>query len=70
VTFNSLSFENTTGLYETVFFPKVYNRFCHMLNEMRPYLIRGKVEEDFTVATLTVDWIDFLDRCKRQDFLG
>ncbi len=59
-----LSFEDTTGIYETVFLPKVYNQFCHMLNEMRPYLIRGKVEEDFSSITLTVHWIGFLDRFK------
>jgi error-prone DNA polymerase len=57
-----VSFEDTTGLYEAVFFPKAYNRFCHMLSEMRPYLLKGKVEEDFTVLTLTVDWIGFLDK--------
>ena len=57
-----VSFEDATGLYEAVFFPKAYHRFCHMLNEMRPYLLKGKVEEDFTVVTLTVNWIGFLDR--------
>ena len=96
-----VSFEDTTGLYEAVFFPRAYHRFCHMLspsshnfwnecipsglsaegaltgigfentspylriealNEMRPYLLKGKVEEDFTAVTLTVDWIEFLDR--------
>jgi error-prone DNA polymerase len=57
-----VSFEDVTGLYEAVFFPKTYNRFCHMLNEMRPYLLRGKVEEDFTAVTLTVHWIGSLDR--------
>jgi len=57
-----VSFEDTTGIYETVFFPKVYNRFCHMLNEMRPYLLKGKVEEDFTAVTLTVHSIEFLNR--------
>lgn len=35
-------------------FPKVYNRFCHMLNEMRPYLLKCKVEQDFNAVTLTV----------------
>lgn len=60
-----VSFEDTTGIYETVFFPKVYHRFCHMLNEMRPYLLKGKVEQDFTVLTLTVHWIQFLDRCNQ-----
>jgi error-prone DNA polymerase len=61
-----VSFEDTTGVYETVFFPKVYHRFCHMLNEMRPYLLKGKVEHDFTAVTLTVHWIGFLDRNKQD----
>ena len=56
-----VSFEDTTGIYETVFFPKAYNRFCFMLNEMRPYVLKGKVEQDFTAVTLTVHWIGFLD---------
>ncbi|MBE9571875.1 MAG: hypothetical protein IMF11_14695, partial [Proteobacteria bacterium] len=51
---------------ETVFFPKAYNQFCHMLNEMRPYILKGKVEEDFGSITLTVSWIGFLDRYKRE----
>jgi DNA-directed DNA polymerase III PolC len=57
-----VSFEDTTGLYEAVFFPKAYNQYCHMLNETRPYILKGKVEEDFSSITLTVGWIDFLDR--------
>jgi error-prone DNA polymerase len=57
-----VSFEDTTGIYETVLFPKVYHQFCHMLNEMRPYLLKGKVEQDFSAVTLTVRWIEFLDR--------
>jgi DNA polymerase III alpha subunit len=47
-----VSFEDTTGIYETVFLPKVYNQFCHMLNEMRPYILTGKAEEDFAAITL------------------
>jgi error-prone DNA polymerase len=57
-----VSFEDTTGIYEAVLFPKVYDRFCHMLSEMRPYLLKGKVEQDFTAVALTVHWIEFLDR--------
>ena len=59
-----VSFEDTTGLYESVFFPKVYNQFCHMLNEMLPYILKGKIEEDFGSITMTVNWIGFLDRYK------
>jgi len=61
-----VSFEDTTGLYETVFFPKAYNQFCHMLNEMRPYILKGKIEEDFGSITMTVNWIGFLDKYRRE----
>ncbi len=49
-----ISFEDTTALYEATFFPGVYARFCHMLSHDHPYLLRGKVEEDFSAITLTV----------------
>ena len=57
-----VSFEDTTGLYEAVFFPKAYNQYCHMLNETRPYILKGTVEEDFSSITLTVSWVGFLDK--------
>jgi len=60
------SFEDTTGLYETVFFPKVYNQFCHMLNGSRPYILEGRVERDFGSISLTVDCIGFLDKYTRR----
>jgi len=61
-TMKFVSFEDTTGLYETVFFPKVYNRFCHMLNVARPYILKGKVEKDFGAVNVSVNWIGFLDK--------
>ncbi len=54
-----VSFEDTTALYETVFFPGIYNRYCHMLNAEKPYLIKGKVKEDFGALCIMVTWIDF-----------
>jgi error-prone DNA polymerase len=57
-----ISFEDTTGLYETVLFPKVYHRFCHMLSSSRPYIMKGRVQEEFGSITLSVEWIGFLDR--------
>ncbi|MBW1998380.1 MAG: DNA polymerase III subunit alpha, partial [Deltaproteobacteria bacterium] len=57
-----VSFEDTTGLYETVFFPGAYHRFCHMLSGSRPYVLKGQVQEEFGAITLTVHWIGFLDR--------
>ena len=55
-----ISFEDTTALYETVFFPKVYQKFCYMLSHSRPYILKGKVEEEFGAVTLTVSEVKFL----------
>jgi error-prone DNA polymerase len=55
-----ISFEDTTALYETVFFPEAYARFCHILNRSRPYVLTGVVEEEFGVSTLTVDSVRLL----------
>ena len=49
-----LSFEDETGVVETVFFPKPYALFCHMLEYGRPYLIYGKLESNWGAVTLTV----------------
>jgi error-prone DNA polymerase len=59
-----ISFEDTTALYETVFFPEVYRRFCRMLSKVRPYLIRGLVEEDYGAISLTVRRIEYLDKVR------
>jgi len=56
-----VSFEDPTGIYEAVFFPRAYHRFCHILNAARPYLIKGRVQEEFGAITLAVDWIGYLD---------
>jgi DNA polymerase III alpha subunit len=61
-----ISFEDTTGLYEAVLFPKVYHRFCHILGSSRPYILEGRVEEDFGSLSLTVNWLGFLDRCEQR----
>jgi len=62
-----VSFEDTTGLYEAVFFPKVYHRYCHMLGRTRPYILKGRVDEDFGAVTVTVDWIGFLSARKGRE---
>ncbi len=55
-----ISFEDSTALYETTFFPEPYARFCHILNRSRPYVLSGAVEEEFGVATLAVDSVRLL----------
>jgi DNA polymerase-3 subunit alpha/error-prone DNA polymerase len=53
-----LTFEDETGLIETTFFPAAYRKFCYMLDRTRPYILSGKVEEDFGALTLTVDKVE------------
>jgi len=57
-----ISFEDTTAIYETVFFPRPYARFCRMLTTARPYVLRGKIEEEFGVASLQIEQVEFLRR--------
>jgi DNA-directed DNA polymerase III PolC len=50
-----LTFEDETGIVETVFFPKPYALFCHMLAYGRPYLITGRVDSNWGAVTLIVE---------------
>ena len=52
-----LTFEDDTGLVETVFFPQVYRRYCQMLDWGRPYILAGRVDEDYGACTLNVDQV-------------
>jgi error-prone DNA polymerase len=56
-----VSFEDTSAIFDATFFPRVYARFCRMLARQRPYLLKGKVDEEFGVTTLTVEWVGFLE---------
>jgi error-prone DNA polymerase len=49
------TFEDQTGIFETVFFPKPFRRFCQDLDMNHAYLLRGLVESEFDVASLNVD---------------
>ena len=57
-----LTFEDETGLVETTFFPKAYRRFCALPDRSRPFILFGKVEEDFGAVTLTVKRADSIPR--------
>ena len=50
-----LTFEDETGLVETVFFPKIYHRYAGMLEGGKAYKLTGTVERDYGVFTLTVE---------------
>jgi DNA polymerase III alpha subunit len=55
-----LSFEDTTALYDATIFPDAYRRFCHLLTSTRPFVLEGRVEEDYGVCTLTVEGVERL----------
>ncbi len=50
-----LTFEDETGIVETTFFPEAYRRFSRLVERRRPYLLTGKVEQDWGAITLTVE---------------
>jgi DNA polymerase-3 subunit alpha/error-prone DNA polymerase len=52
-----LTFEDDSGIVETTFFPDAYERFCHLIDHGRPYLLRGRVEENWGALTLTVSHV-------------
>ena len=56
-----ITFEDETGLMECTFFPETYRRFCHMLDHQHPYVIEGKVEEDYGAFTITVDAVSRIE---------
>jgi DNA polymerase III alpha subunit len=49
-----VSFEDTTAIYETVFFPRAYRRFCQEVDMHRAYLLYGEVGSEFGAVSLQV----------------
>ena len=65
------TFDDGTGLIETVIFPDVYRRRGHVLFDQGPFLFRGKVEEEFGAITVTVLSLERLERVlNRQPVAG
>ena len=57
-----VTFDDGTGLIETVIFPDVYRKVVALLFGSGPYVMRGKVEESYGAVTLTVTALERLDR--------
>jgi len=58
-----VSFEDKTGIHETVYFPKTCSRFCHILKAFRPFILKGTVQETFSAVNLTVEEAAFGPTC-------
>ena len=46
--------------HDATIFPDAYRRFCHLLTSTRPFLLSGRIEEDFGVCSLTVERVERL----------
>jgi DNA polymerase III alpha subunit len=56
------TFDDGDGLIETVIFPDVYRDRGHVLFDQGPFILRGKVEEEFGAVTLTVQNLERVER--------
>jgi error-prone DNA polymerase len=55
-----ITFEDTAGLYETVIFPREYDRLAPLISATGPFLVTGEVTEELGVLTLTVKKLQLL----------
>jgi error-prone DNA polymerase len=53
-----IGFEDTTALYDATFFPDAYDRYCHLLAGGGPFLVTGRVEQEFGVCAVTVERLE------------
>ncbi len=53
-----VSFEDETAIFETVFFPEIYKKHALKLSGQRPYVLAGRVDEEFGVISLNVEWVE------------
>ena len=54
-TMRFLSCEDLTGTFECVLFPEVYRKCGHLIRSRGPYIITGRVENDFGHTPITVE---------------
>jgi error-prone DNA polymerase len=50
-----MTFEDSSALYETTFFPRSYRENGPLLNQREPFWLMGKVEEDHGAVMLNVE---------------
>ncbi len=56
------TFDDGHGLVEAVLFPDVYRARGHVLFNQGPFLLKGRVEEEFGAITVTVTHLERLER--------
>jgi DNA polymerase-3 subunit alpha/error-prone DNA polymerase len=67
LTMSFLTLEDETGMYETVIFPQVYDRYSKLLFDQHPLLVYGKVACDEGAVSLEISRIELLNKEHRND---
>ena len=62
-----LSCEDLTGTFESVLFPVVYRKYAHLIRSRGPYIITGRVENDFGHTPVTVEKLTALAGDEREN---
>jgi DNA polymerase-3 subunit alpha/error-prone DNA polymerase len=60
LTMSFLSLEDESGLYETVIFPNVYEKYSRLLFDQRSLLVSGRVLNDEGAVSLEINTITVL----------
>lgn len=55
-----LSCEDLTGTYEAVLFPETYREYGRLIRSRGPYIITGRVEDDFGHTPVTVEKLSMI----------
>jgi DNA polymerase III alpha subunit len=57
-----ISFEDTTALYEVTVFPRQYRRYAPELMTRGPFVLTGRVEDEWGAISLTLERLKVLGR--------
>ncbi len=57
-----LTLEDETGLVEVTLFPKVYQKYGHLVRSRGPFVVEGKVEDQFGALTVSAQDLRLLRR--------
>lgn len=55
-----VSFEDETEIFETVFFPETYRRYCHLLQHDTACLLSGKIGSELGALSLEIERVQLL----------
>ena len=53
-----LTLEDETGVFEVTLFPKLYRRVRRLLTDGGPYLVEGKVEDQYDSISVTASRVE------------